>query len=55
MSVTEPLQSERPTPTELAEYIYDMAGQLAEMADVAGLAEAAVALKAAQRAIEVQF
>jgi len=48
-------KNSEPTRTEIAEYIHDMAGQLAEIARQAGLSAAADALGAAQRAIEVEY
>jgi hypothetical protein len=46
---------DEPTRTEVAEYIHDMAGQLAEIARTAGLHRAAEALGHAQRAIEADY
>lgn len=46
---------DRPSRAEVAEYVHDMAGQLAEMARLAGLEAAADALGRAQRMIENDF
>ncbi len=40
---------------EVAEYLHDLVGQLAEMATRAGLRESSEALTKAQRAIEGEF
>lgn len=45
----------RPTRSEVAEYVHDMAGQLAAMAENVGLASAAEALKHAQSMVEREF
>jgi hypothetical protein len=45
----------RVTRSEVAEYLHDMSGQLAEMARRAGLTVAAEALVKAQRAVEAEF
>ena len=44
-----------PTRGEIAEYVHDMTGQLAAMAERSGLAVAAVALRKAQRVIESEY
>lgn len=44
-----------PTRLEVAEYIHDMAGQLADMAEQAGLSTGAASLRDAQRAIETEY
>lgn len=44
-----------PSRSEVAEYVHDMAGQLADMADRFGLSSAAEALKQAQTAVEREF
>lgn len=44
-----------PTRGEVAEYVHDMAGQLAAMAEHAGLASAAEALRRAQSVVEREF
>lgn len=54
-AVEAPAEQERPTRSEVAEYVHDMAGQLSELAERAGLGAAAEALKSAQRAIEGDF
>lgn len=41
-----------PTQMEIAEYVHDMAGQLAVMAERSGFVAAASALKTAQRVLE---
>ncbi len=43
------------TRSEVAEYLHDMSGQLAEMARRFGLTSAAEALARAQRAVEAEF
>jgi hypothetical protein len=43
------------TRSEVAEYLHDMVGQLAEMARRAGLATTAEALAQARRSVEVEF
>jgi hypothetical protein len=44
-----------PSRAEVAEYVHDIAGQLAEMARQVGLSAAAEALGRVQRAIETDF
>lgn len=55
MSVEESVGESQPTRSEVAEYVHDMAGQLAEMAERAGLAGGAALLRDAQRAIEKEY
>ncbi|MGD9965006.1 MAG: hypothetical protein AB7T59_00635 [Hyphomonadaceae bacterium] len=45
-------EDERPSRSEVAEYVHDLAGQLADMAGQFGLANAAEALKQVQLAVE---
>lgn len=45
----------QPTRSEVAEYLHELAGQLAEMAREAGMAAAAEALVEAQKTIESEF
>jgi hypothetical protein len=54
-AVGEPDQENLPSRSEVAEYVHDMAGQLAEMAKQFGLISAAEALKQAQLAVEREF
>jgi hypothetical protein len=44
-----------PTRCEVAEYVHDLAGQLAKLAQGAGLLAAAEALRRAQTAVEEEF
>jgi hypothetical protein len=44
-----------PTRGEVAEYVHDLAGQLAKLAQGAGLLAAAKALRRAQTAVEEEF
>lgn len=46
---------EHPSRSEVAEYVHDMAGQLADMAEEAGLAAAAAALRSARMVLETEF
>ncbi len=48
-------ESRPPTRSEAAEYVHDMAGQLAEMAEAFGLAAAAEALRRARSVVEDEF
>ncbi len=49
------VEGDQPTRSEVAEYVHDMAGQLADLAERAGMAAAAVALRSAQHAIESEY
>ena len=52
----ETIEQERSvTRSEVAEYVHDMSGQLAEMARKFGFVPAAEALVQAQRAVEAEF
>lgn len=48
-------QTDAPRRSEVAEYVHDMAGQLAEMAEAFGLAAAAEALRRARSVVEDEF
>lgn len=48
-------ERENPSRSEAAEYVHDMAGQLAALAERFGLTSAAEALKRAQTAIERDY
>jgi hypothetical protein len=52
---SDPEHSERPSRAEVAEYVHDLAGQLATLAQRAGLVAAAEALRCAQTEIEKEF
>jgi len=55
MSIDTEEQGHDVTRSEVAEYVHDMAGQLADMARRHGLNNAADALLQAKRAVETEF
>lgn len=55
MSETRPEEQNAPTRSEVGEYVHDLAGQLAKLAEAAGLTQTADALLNVRNVVEREF